>query len=298
MDKIKTFRKNLDQANTHYTAPNAPVGNTQLPSLSPYTESEIAKFISNSTNAYCDLDPILTTLLKHCLPSLIPTITSIVNLSLETGQFPDLLKQALVKPLIKKPGVSPEEFKNYRPVSNIPFISKIIEKASVKRLDDYMSKNHFHEKFQSAYRKEHSTETALVRIHDDILRALDNKRGILLVMLDLSAAFDIIDHRILLDRLRERLGFEGTALNWFKEYHTNRTQVVVIQGSRSKPATLLFGAPEGSIIGPEIIRYILFQLPTFCENMPSIFIPMQTTHKSMPLLASIVPMILMWQLQR
>ena len=99
--------------------------------------------------------------------------------------------------------------------------TKIIEKAIVKRLDNHMTTNDLHENFQSAYRVGHSTETALVRIHNDILRALDNKRGVILVMLDLSAAFDTIDHTILIDRLQQRLGIKDVALNWFKEYHTD-----------------------------------------------------------------------------
>ena len=88
-------------------------------------------------------------------------------------------------------------------------------------------------------------------IHDDILKALDNKCGIILVMLDLSAAFDTIDHDILLDRLRCRVGVEGTALKWFEEYHRNRSQITVVDSIKSDAASLNFGAPQGSIIGPE-----------------------------------------------
>ena len=149
--------------------------------------------------------------------------------------------------------------KNFRPVSNITFISKLIEKKVVKRLDQYMSHNALHEQFQSAYRKHHGTETALVKIQNDILRSLDDKCGVVLVMLDLSAAFDTIDHDMLLDRFRTRLGVEGVALRWLKEYHKGRTQATVIKGAISERLPLDFGAPQGSIIGPE--DYKIYTLP-------------------------------------
>ena len=119
-----------------------------------------------------------------------------------SGTFPKSLKTALVFPLLKKDNLDSNEFKNFRPVSNIPYISKLIEKVATHRLNEYMSKNCLHEKYQSAYRKNYGTETALLKINNDILRSLDSKQGVILVMLDLSVAFDTIDNRILLDRTR------------------------------------------------------------------------------------------------
>ena len=120
--------------------------------------------INGVSNASSDLDPFPTALLKKCFSALLPIITAIVNLSLRTGSFPDTLKNALVHPLLKKSTRDPNDLKNYRTVSNIPFISKVIEKAVVKRIDAYMSSNDFHEKYK--YRVSHGTETALVKIHD------------------------------------------------------------------------------------------------------------------------------------
>ena len=97
--------------------------------------------------------------------------------------------------------LDPENLRNYRPISNLSFLSKILEKIVAKRLSDYMTVHHLQEKMQSAYKTGHSTESALLRIQNDILHDLDKKRGVILVLLDLSAAFDTIDHDLLLQRL-------------------------------------------------------------------------------------------------
>ena len=258
IDKIKNIRKDLDSKTLDQSFPER-VSESHLDSFEPCTEEELKHIITNSSDSSCELDPLPTPLLKKCLPVLLPYLTHIVNLSLESGSFPDALKTAIVRPLLKKHNLDKNDLKNFRPVSNIAFVSKLIEKVVVKRLSDYMSKNQLNETFQSAYRQHHGTETALVKVLDDILRALDNKCGIILVMLDLSAAFDTIDHDILLDRFRIRLGLGGSAIKWLREYHTHRTQTTVINSARSKPRSLDFGAPQGSIMGPE--DYKVYTLP-------------------------------------
>merc|ERR1712237_262375 len=130
--------------------------------------------------------------------------------------------EAILKPLIKKICLDPEIFNNFRPISNLTFISKLIEKIVAKRLNKHMTENDLHEIMQSSYKQHHSTETALTCVQDDFLRAIDDKKTVLLLMLDLSAAFDTVDHTILIDRLRNRLGIGGTALDWFQSYLSNR----------------------------------------------------------------------------
>ena len=143
-------------------------------------------------------------------------------------------KHAMVKPLIKKPSLDPENLRNYRPISNLSFLSKILEKIVAKRLSDYMTVHH-QEKMQSAYNTGHSTESALLRIQNDILHDLDKKRGVILVLLNLSAAFDTIDHDLLLQRLEESLGVKGTVLQWFSSYLKGRSSVISIDKQKSDP---------------------------------------------------------------
>jgi retron-type reverse transcriptase len=135
------------------------------------------------------------------------------------------MKKARVRPLLKKAGLDQNVLKNYRPVSNLTFISKILEKVVSSRLDDHLLNNQLMDKVQSAYRKYHSTETALLKVQTDILTALDRGSVAVLLMLDLSAAFDTIDHPILLTRLKNTFGITGHALQWFDSYLSGQVSV-------------------------------------------------------------------------
>ena len=121
-------------------------------------------------------------------------------------KLPTDLKVASVKPLLKKQSLSPDEFKNFRPISSLSFLSKVNEKCVAKQLIAYLDANNLNVIYQSAYRKLHSTETALIRVHNDIAMALDHKSSVILLLLELSAAFDTVDHCILLSRLSSRFG--------------------------------------------------------------------------------------------
>ena len=138
-------------------------------------------------------------------------ITDIANGSLAGGEFPTELKLSLVRPSIKKSNMDSDQFPNYRPISNLAFLSKTIERTAVSQMEPYLVGN-LYPKIQSAYRKFHSTETALLKVSNDILRAVDQHQEVVLVLLDLSSAFDTIDHEILLDRMKSRFGFDGNAL--------------------------------------------------------------------------------------
>ena len=156
-----------------------------------------------------DLDPLPTGLVKDCIDVLVTLIVSIVNLPLSEGCFPTYFKSVLVSPLLKKSTLNRDYMKNYRPVSNLSFLSKILEKVVASRLNSHINSLHTSTDYQSAYRKFHSTETALLNIHNDILSSMDDGRVTALTLLRLSAAFDTIDHTILLRRLG----------NWFGVNH-------------------------------------------------------------------------------
>ncbi len=135
--------------------------------------------------------------------------------------MPTSLKKAIIKPMLKKLCLALIN-KNYRPVSNLAFLSKLIEAVVVLQLVDHLLNNGLMDKFQSPNRESHSTETALLRVQNDTLMELDKGKVVMLVLLDLSAAFDTIDHEILLKRLSIRCGINGTALKWFQSYLKER----------------------------------------------------------------------------
>ena len=183
----------------------------------------------------------------------------IINNSLNNSTVPDAFKAAIVKPIPKKSNPDIKEMCNFRPISQLPFLSKVLEKVVAGRLIAHITSYNLLHKFQSAYRSGHSTETALLRVHHDILEALDVGRTCALVLLDLSAAFDCIDHTILLIRLQFAYGIDGKALNWFRSYLTGRTQQVSFQSQTSRVVSVKFGVPQGSVLGP--LLYSLYSKP-------------------------------------
>ncbi len=257
--KIQTIRDNLDNTQNDVTPiPESPKYTQQLSEFRILSTDEVKKLITTSASKHCDLDPIPTWLLKECINDLLPLITQIVNLSLQLGDMPLALKKAIINPLLKKLGLELIK-KNYRPVSNLAFISKIIEKAVAAQLIEHLKGNKLYDKFQSAYRTFFSTETALLRVKNDILNAMDNRNVMLLLLLDLSAAFDTIDHSILLNRLSQRCGITGTCLKWFTSYLSNREQLVKINDTTSESINVKFGVPQGSVLGP--ILFTIYTAP-------------------------------------
>jgi hypothetical protein len=218
----------------------------------------MTKMIASSKPKSSGLDPIPTWLLKQS-PPLIPALTNIVNHSLSTGVMPDTLKVAQVTPVLKKSTLNHEELKNYRPVSNLAFTSKLIERSVTEQLTKHCERNNISNYYQSAYKRLHSTETALVKVQSDILRAVDSQGGAILVLLDLSAAFDTISHDVLLRTLHTRIGLSGVALQWIKSYLSNRYQSVKIGNTLSTPKELTYGVPQGSVLGPQL--FSLYTLP-------------------------------------
>ena len=167
--------------------------------------------------------------------------------------FPAHFKSALVSLLLKKPTLNRDDMKNYRPVSNLSFLSKFLEKVVTSRLNSHINSSHTSNDYQSACRKFHSTETALLKIHNDILSSMDDGRVIALTLLDLSAAFDTTDHAILLRRLGNWFGVSGKVLDWFKSYLTGRSQRIKLGKCLSSRSDLSFGVPQGSVLGPLLV---------------------------------------------
>ena len=184
--------------------------------FSTLTEDQVTKMITNSPSKSCSLDPWPTFLVLDYLNILIIPITSIINAPLEQGMCSNFFKQAHVTPILKKSSLDKEFFRNYRPVSNFNFISKILERVVAVQLQTHLDQAGLMTAFQPAFRKHHSTETALLNIHNDILLNMAKGAVTALTLLDLSAAFDTIDYTILLDILNVYYGISELALGWFQ----------------------------------------------------------------------------------
>ena len=178
------------------------------------------------------------------------------NKSLATGCFPSEFKQAVVRPLLKKNGLDASELKNYRPVSNLSFLSKLSERVVQRRLQAFLDSSDLMPKTQSAYRRFHSMETAVTKIYNDLLLAADGGQMSGLCLLDLTPAFDTVDHTLLLDRHQRQFGRRDNVLDWFRSYLLERTYQVVYGGNASRTVDISCSVPQGSVLGPSL--FILY----------------------------------------
>ena len=152
--------------------------------------------------------------------------------------MPQNMKEALLHPLLKKPKLDLQQFKNFRPVSNLSFVSKLIERAVCDQLLEYTAMTGKLDRMHSAYCADHSTEMALLKVKTDILNNMDNKKVNFLILLDLSTAFDVVLFCLLMNRLLNRFGITGTVLKWIELYLTEWTQKVMIDEFSSDPVML------------------------------------------------------------
>jgi hypothetical protein len=244
-----------------------PTATHSLNSWEPVTPEEVADLIKKSPSKSCRLDPIPTKILKMFATMLSPFISMLFNVSLSAGVFPQKYKHAVVRPLLKKENLDASQLKNYRPVSNLTFLSKLLEKIVQKRLQSYLLVSGVTMAHQSAYRRFHSTETALIKLYSDLLLAADRGEISALCLLDMSAAFDTVDHDILIRRLENRFGISGSALGWFRSYLTDRSFEVSDGDSSSKKVQLVCSVPQGSVLGPLLFVLYIDELVDIAKSM-------------------------------
>ena len=265
-NKILKIREKLDTlGNSQDNTEQVQFTGEPLNTFKSLNENEVKKILLNMRNKYCNLDPLPFWLMKECIDQFLPLVTDIINTSLRIGIMPKPLKHALIKPLLKKLGLELAK-KNYRPVSNLQFLGKAIESAVITQFQEHLTKNDLHDSKQSAYRKFHSTETLLMKVHNDIMSSLGKGEMVMLVLLDLSAAFDTIDHDILLNRLENTYGIKQNALSWFKSYMSDRTQSVLINGTESERKDLKYGVPQGSKLGPILFNSYIAPVSKIVEK--------------------------------
>ena len=239
---------------------------SSLSSFTAVSIDETIRLLALSKPKTCMLDPVPTWLVKKLIHELAPVFCTIANLSLGCDVIPVSEKRALVTPILKKSNLCKVDMKNYRPVSNLSFLSKFIERIVSARIDCYLLSNSLFSEFQSAYRLNHSTESVIIHVANDLAAARSKGFFSCLLLLDLSSAFDTVDHDILLERLSLRFGFTNHVIDWFRNYLTNRTQAVCINNRISDFVPLTCGVPQGSVLGPRLYSLYIAPVSSIIES--------------------------------
>ena len=226
----------------------------------------VKECILNSAPKSCELDPIPSKILIECLYSILRFVTDLCNYSLASGIIPQCFKSALITPILKKMCPDHNDLNNYRPVSNLCFIAKILEKLVLSQVSSYLNSHNLYNTCQSAYRPGHSSETALLKVVNDLFLSLNKGNISVLGLLDFSSAFDTIDHTILVHRLHTDFGFTDTVLQWFSSYLTDRTHYVSQSNHCSDFAPVHSGVPQGSDLGPIIFTMYIKPLSAIIDS--------------------------------
>ena len=238
-----------------------------LAAFSVPSMAAIASLIASSKKTSSPNDVFPPNLASACSDSLAKFLHRIFSVSVESGTFPALFKIGVVRPILKKPSLDPNCLDSYRPITILPFFSKILEKIVSSQISSHLLAAGVDHPLQSGFKAGCSSETALLRVSHDLRMAADAGKVSLLVLLDLSAAFDTVDHSTLLGRLRDLVGLSGSALAWCGSYLSDRTQSVYFNGDISQSSSVSCGVPQGSILGPLFFRIYTLPLAILLESL-------------------------------
>ena len=268
IDKVNTLRLGIPAADTDplKKLKASLTGRQCILTFRTVHPAEVLKVINGLKDSKSTgTDNIDTWVIKLAAQDILPALTHIINLSIQQSIFPSMWKHAKVVPLLKKG--DPLTAKNYRPVALLPIFSKILERVMFNQLVEYLDSNKLIHPNHHGSRSGHSTATALIQMYDKWVEDVDDGKMVGVMMVDLSAAFDMVDHVILLKKL-ELFGLDDLALQWMRSYLSGRSQSVYIDGCMSPPLSIDCGVPQVSILGP--LMYILFtnEVPDLVHNHP------------------------------
>ena len=228
----------------------------------------------------CELDPFPSKVLLKHLNTEALLFADIMNELLTSGVFPENLKETLLRPLLKKKGLD-LILSKYHPMSNLSFVSDLMEWVVFQQITKFVEELGNLDPIQSAYHEVHSTETALLKVKSDILNAMNNKKVVCLVLLNLSVAFDTVNHQLLLNCLKYHFCFQGMVLQWLQSYLTGCTQKIILEyagkTSESSPKPCKWGVPQGSVLGQILFTLYTSPLGDLCNAYGIHFIAMLMT---------------------
>jgi hypothetical protein len=254
-EKVASVRRSTEGSPDPVYA-EVPSGCSLLNQFAAVNHDDVITCIARLPDKQSSCDVLPSSVLKRVAAEVSPFLTYLFNRSFSTGVFPNRYKTAYITPIIKKPGAVPSDVCSYRPISNLPIASKLLERLVARQVVGHLKSNDLLPDRQSAYRSGFSTETAILRVLSDILEAVDEGDVAILALFDLSAAFDTVDHAILLRRLQRSYGVDGGVLHWFESYLSGRRQSVRRDSKASIFTPVFCGIPQGSVLGP--ILFIIY----------------------------------------
>ena len=256
-EKTKQIREEIQiQRQYTYHNTNEITPPSRLTDFELLTTENVTKLIKGMNNKSHPDNPVPVWFIKENAEVFAPIFRSIINKSFLEAKFPSSLKLGTIRPILKDKDSDIENFQNYRPVTNIPFLPKLLEKAANKQIQDYLKNNNLYPSKQSAYREAHSCETVMFNVTNNVQKSINEGKMVMLVLLDLSSAFDTIDQDILIFKLLHHFGISGKVLEWLKSYLKGRSFCVRIKNVNGKKCLLIYGVPQGTVLGP--LLFVLY----------------------------------------